>query len=198
VISRLRGTLVRRDLGVVEVFTSGGVAYEVEIPLTVYEHLPREGAEVELRTAQVVREDAITLYGFLDAPSRNLFVRLLTASGVGPRLALGMLSAMPPERLVRTILDRDTVALRRIPGLGTKKAEKLVIEMNDRLGDLDLAPAAGSAPSSGTEEAVGALVALGYTRAEAAAAVREALDAGGAPLGLDLIKAALTRLGSRA
>lgn len=195
-ISRLRGTIVRRDLGVVEVLTVGGVCYEVEIPLRVYERLPAEGAEVELRTVQVVREDAVTLYGFLDAPERNVFMRLLTASGVGPRLALSMLSAMPPDRLVRVILERNIPALKQIPGLGAKKAEKLVVEMTDRLGDLDLTPARRGV-GAGTEEAVSALVALGYTQAQATAAVRDALDAGGEASGIDLIKGALSRIGGR-
>lgn len=194
-ISRIHGTLLRRDADRIEVITAGGVAYEIEIPLTVYERLPKEGADVQLRTVQVVREDAVALYGFLDAPERNLFARLLTASGVGPRLALSMLSTMAPGRLVRAILDRDVPALRQIPGLGTKKAEKLVVEMNDRLGDLDLAPTVGGGPGRAGEEAVAALVALGYTHGEASAAVREALDEGGALAGVELIKAALSRLG---
>lgn len=194
-ISRIRGTLVRRAVGIAEVMTAGGVAYDIEVPLTVYERLPKEGAEVELRTVQVVREDAITLYGFLDAPSRNVFVRLLTASGVGPRLALNMLSTMPPERLVHVILERDVSALRQIPGLGTKKAEKLVVEMTDRLGDLDLAPA--GARDRRSADAVGALVALGYSSTEAAAAVREALDGVEGLAGVELIKAALSHLGAR-
>jgi Holliday junction DNA helicase RuvA len=195
-ISRIRGTLLRRDLGVVEVLTTGGVAYEIEIPLTVYERLPREGADVDLRTVQVVREDAVTLYGFLDAAERSVFSRLLTASGVGPRLALNMLSKMSPDRLVRAILERDVAALRQIPGLGTKKAEKLVVEMTDRLGGLSLAPS-GVPGGRASEEAVGALVALGYSSSEATSAVRESLDTAAALAGIDLIKAALARLGTR-
>jgi Holliday junction DNA helicase RuvA len=195
-ISRVRGTLLRRDLSVVEILTAGGVTYEIEIPLPVYERLPREGADVDLRTVQVVREDAVTLYGFLDAPERNVFTRLLTASGVGPRLALNMLSKMSPERLVRAILERDVAALRQIPGLGTKKAEKLVIELTDRLGGLNLAPS-GAPGGRSSEEAVGALVALGYSSSEATSAVRDALDTSGTLVGIDLIKAALARLGTR-
>jgi Holliday junction DNA helicase RuvA len=194
VISRLRGTLIRRALGVAEVMTPGGVAYEVEIPLSVFERLPREGAEVELRTFQVVREDAVALFGFLDAADRSLFARLLTASGVGPRLALGMLSAMPPDRLVRAIIERDVATLRRIPGLGAKKAERLVLELADRLGDVELGT--GRPEGRAGEAAVGALVALGYAQAAAAAAVREVLDGRPGLEGVDLIKAALARLGA--
>jgi len=197
VISRIRGVLATRDLGVVEVSTPGGVTYELEIPLTVFERLPREGAEVELRVFQVVREDAITLYGFLDWRERAVFARLLTASGVGPRLALNMLSTLPPEELIRAILERDVATLRRIPGLGTKKAERLVLELADRLDDLAAAAAGPSADGRVAEEAVGALVALGYSAPEASAAVRRALDASGQLEGIALIKAALGSLGAR-
>lgn len=196
-ISRIRGVLATRDLGVVEVSTPGGVTYELEIPLTVFERLPREGAEVELRVFQVVREDAITLYGFLDWRERAVFARLLTASGVGPRLALNMLSTLPPEELIRAILERDVATLRRIPGLGTKKAERLVLELADRLDDLAAAAAGPSADGRVAEEAVGALVALGYSAPEASAAVRRALDASGQLEGIALIKAALGSLGAR-
>jgi Holliday junction DNA helicase RuvA len=197
VISRVRGRLVRRDIGSVEVLTPGGVAYEVEIPLGVFERLPAEGAELELRTFQVVREDAVTLYGFLDAAERAVFARLLTASGVGPKLALSILSSLPPERIVRAILEKDIVALRRIPGLGTKKAERLVLELADRLDDVAFAASRGPGAGPGTEQAVGALVALGYGQAEAAAAVRRVVDEQGAGEGVDLIRAALASIAAR-
>jgi holliday junction DNA helicase RuvA len=191
VISRIRGTLLRRDLGVAEVLTGGGVAYELQIPLSVFERLPSEGTELELRTYQVVREDAVELYGFLDSAERAMFGRLLSASGVGPRLALNILSTMPPERIVRAILDRDIAALRQIPGLGAKKAERLAIELADRLDDVAVAAAAGGAGPAGLDEAVKALVALGYSSAESAAAVRKVLDDRGSMPAIDLIKAAL-------
>jgi Holliday junction DNA helicase RuvA len=194
VISRVRGTLIRRELGVAEVLTPGGVAYEIEIPLTVYERLPREGADIELRTFQVVREDDITLYGFLDDVERATFARLLTASGVGPRLALNMLSTHAPDRLVRAIRERDVASLRQIPGLGTKKAERLILELADRVDDLATVPAGGRPRDRGAEEAVAALVALGYTATEATAAVRAVLDRRADVGGIDLIKAALAGL----
>jgi holliday junction DNA helicase RuvA len=195
-ISRIRGVLVRRDLGIVEVQTQGGVTYEIEIPLTVYERLPREGADIELLTHQVVREDALTLFGFLHATERALFGRLLSASGVGPRLALNMLSTLSPAKLVGAITSKDIATLRQIPGLGTKKAEKLVVELADRLDDLAVA-SAGPRPEGRTaEEAVAALVALGYTATEATAAVREALDEHGKLIGIELIKAALAQVRS--
>jgi holliday junction DNA helicase RuvA len=195
-ISRIRGTLVRRDLNVVEVLTASGVGYEIHIPLTVFERLPREGEQVELRTYHVVREDSQELFGFLDGSERLLFGKLLSASGVGPRLALNMLSTMTPSLLVGAITMKDIAALKRIPGLGAKKAERLVLELADRLDDVVLAsPGAGVRPAGATaEEAVHALVALGYNAAEASVAVRKALDESGKLMGIDLIKAALGKV----
>ncbi|HEX2093783.1 MAG TPA: Holliday junction branch migration protein RuvA, partial [Longimicrobiaceae bacterium] len=99
-ISRIRGTLLTRELGRAEVMTPGGVAYELEIPTTVFERLPRAGEEVELRTLQVVREDAQLLFGFLEDGERTLFSRLISASGVGPRLALAVLQEAEEELCV--------------------------------------------------------------------------------------------------
>lgn len=191
-ISRIRGQLIRRDLGIAEVMTPGGVAYEIEVPLSVYERLPREGSDVELRTTQIVREDDITLYGFLDAGERAVFARLLTASGVGPRLALNMLSTLPPDRLIHAILDKDIATLRQIPGLGTKKAERLAVELADRVDDLAAVRSSGMPESRSAEAAVAALTALGFSHSEAAAAVRRAMDAEGPSAETErLIRAAL-------
>jgi holliday junction DNA helicase RuvA len=194
VISRIRGTLLRRELGVAEVMTGGGVAYELQIPLGVFERLPREGADVELRTFQVVREDAVELYGFIDAAERAIFGRLLTASGVGPRLALNILSALPPERIVRAILEKDIATLRQIPGLGAKKAERLALELADRLDDIAVAATGLAGGSPAADEAVKALVALGYSSGDAAAAVRKVIDERGATAPIDLIRAALASI----
>jgi len=196
-ISRVRGRLLRRDLGVVELLTTGGVGYELEIPLGVYEKLPPEGSELELHAYQVVREDAITLYGFNDQAERTMFARLLSASGVGPKLALAILSALPPERIVRAILEKDVLTLRRIPGLGAKKAERLALELADRLDDVAVTATAVRGRGPAAEQAVGALVALGYSQTEAAAAVRKVLDQQGGAEGVDLIRAALTALTTR-
>lgn len=195
-ISRIRGTLLRREVGLAEVMTSGGVAYEIQIPLGVFERLPREGADVELRTVHVVREDAVELFGFLDDGERVLFSRLLSASGVGPRLALNILSTMPPERVVRAIVHKDIAVLRQIPGLGAKKAERLALELADRLDDIATVASSVRGVGGGArlEEAVAALVALGYSSADAAAAVRRVLDAESGLDGVDLIKAALVAI----
>lgn len=190
-ISRIRGTLLRRELGVAEVLTPGGVGYELQIPLGVFERLPREGTEVELRTYQVVREDAVELYGFIDAAERAVFARLLSASGVGPRLALNILSSLPPERIVRAIVDKDIAALRQIPGLGVKKAERLALELADRLDDIAVAATGIGSGNAASDEAVKALVALGYSSADAAAAVRKVIDEQGPLAPIDLIRAAL-------
>jgi holliday junction DNA helicase RuvA len=192
-ISRLRGTLLRREVGIAEVMTPGGVGYELHIPLGVFERLPREGGDVEFRVYQVVREDAIELYGFIDHAERAVFSRLLTASGVGPKLALSIMSSLPPERVVRAIVERDVAALRRIPGLGAKKAEKLALELADRMDDIAVAGVAG-AVGSAADEAVKALVALGYSASDAAAAVRKVADEQGALPPVDLIRAALASM----
>jgi Holliday junction DNA helicase RuvA len=196
-ISRIRGTLVRRDLGTAEVMTAGGVCYELEIPLTVFERLPKEGAEIELRTYLVVREDAHVLFGFLEEHERSVFARLLTASGVGPRLALNMLSTLSPDRIVRAIGDKDIVTLRQIPGLGTKKAERLVLELGDKIDELMIVAVGPRPQGRAAEDAVSALVALGYSPAEATQAVRKALDRGEPLVGVDLIKAALAGIGQQ-
>jgi holliday junction DNA helicase RuvA len=193
-ISRIRGILVRRDLGVAEVMTPGGVAYELNIPLPVFERLPREGAEVELRTWQVVREDAVELFGFLEPGERDIFGKLLSASGVGPRLALNILSSMPPDRVVRAILEKDVATLRRIPGLGAKKAERLALELADRLEDVAATAVAGAGAGRGADEAVRALVALGYSTAEASAAVRKVMDEDGGLAPVELIRASLAAI----
>jgi holliday junction DNA helicase RuvA len=193
VISRIRGTLLRREVGVAEVMTQGGVGYELHIPLGVYERLPREGSDVELRVFHVVREDAQELYGFMDHAERALFGRLLTATGVGPKLALSIMSTMPPERVVRAIIERDIAALRRIPGLGAKKAEKLAVELGDRMDDVAVADAGGGRVPA-IDEGVKALVALGYSAADASAAVRKVLDEQGIMPPVDLIRAALSAM----
>lgn len=189
-ISRVRGTLLRRDIGIAEVMTGGGVGYELHIPVGVFERLPAVGADVELRAYHVVREDAAELYGFLDDAERTVFARLLTASGVGPRLALSIMSSMAPQEIIRAIATRDIAALRRIPGLGTKKAERLALELADRLDDIAIT-ATGARGAPGHEEAVSALVALGYSNAEAAAAVRKVIDEQGPLPPIDLIRTAL-------
>lgn len=175
-IAGLRGTLLQRDPTGVVIETPGGVAYLVEVPLGTFERLPAEGATVQLATELVVREDAWQLYGFDRGLDRALFRRLLGASGVGARLALAILSALGPERAVRAIRDRDLAVLASVPGIGRKKAERIALELADRLDDLPAGDAA-SAPSSPAADAVRALVGLGFPAANAEQAVRAAAEA---------------------
>lgn len=193
-ISRIRGTLLVRDLNRAEVLTPGGVAYEIEIPTSVYERLPRTGEEVELRTFQVVREDALLLFGFLEEPERVLFSRLISASGVGPRLALALLSALPAHALVRAVRDRNVAALTAVSGVGKKTAERLALELAGKLDDLVFAGSAvGGAQAPGTEEALRALVVLGLSPVDAERAVHAVLQEQGPLPAHELIRAALAR-----
>jgi len=193
-ISRLKGTLLTRDPDGIEVETAGGVVYEVGVPLTVLERLPSPGGGVELRTVQVVTDSAISLYGFIDDVERTLFQRLLTASGVGAALALKLMSAYSAPRLARALLEKDLAALQQVSGVGRKKAEKLVVELADKVADLAVGEAgvSGVAAGAGGQEAVKALVALGYAFADADKAVRLALEEGSPASAEELIRKALS------
>tara|TARA_B100000405_G_scaffold192698_1_gene135030 strand:+ start:674 stop:1261 length:588 start_codon:yes stop_codon:yes gene_type:complete len=179
-ISRLQGTLLSRDGDWVEIETKGGVVYEVEVPLSVIERLPSTGGAIELRTVQVVSETSIALYGFIDDQERSLFRRLLTASGVGAKVALAMMSTYSAGRLARALVEKDTVALQQVSGIGKKKAEKIALDLADKVADLAvLSTSSGEVGvSSGVEDAVQALIALGYSFVDADKAVREVLQEG--------------------
>jgi Holliday junction DNA helicase RuvA len=193
VISRLQGTLLAREGERVELETNGGVVYEVEVPLTVLERLPVPGGALELRTVQVVTETSVALYGFIDAHERALFQRLLTASGVGAKVALAMMSTYSAERLARALVEKDTVALQQISGIGKKKAEKIALDLADKVADLAiLTPTrADAGPAGEAQEAVQALVALGYSFGDADKAVRDVLESGVPDTTEDLIRRAL-------
>ena len=149
----------------------GGVGYELEAPMSTFFHLPAVGQEVSLLTHLVVREDAHILYAFATEGERRLFRSLIKVSGVGPKIALALLSGISVEAFSRCVVNEDITALTKVPGIGRKTAERLVIEMRDRLGD----PAAPAGPgvvpvavsASPESEAYGALIALGYRPAEA-------------------------------
>jgi Holliday junction DNA helicase RuvA len=197
-ISRLKGTLISRELDHVEMETSGGVVYEVQIPLSILERLPRPPApDFEIRTLQVVREDSDTLYGFLEPFERELFSRLLGASGVGPKVALAMLSTYSARRLAQALAEKDVNALKQVSGVGKKTAERIVLELADKVEDLAAAAAgsdgAGGGTWPGAQEAVGALVALGYSFVDADAAVRHALADGEAVDTDELVRRALAK-----
>lgn len=192
-ISRLKGILLTRDPGSIEVETSGGVVYEVEVPLTVLERLPPAGSPVELRTLQVVREDSASLFGFLEPHERELFKRLLSASGVGAKLALAMLSTFSAPRLAQALAERDLAALTQVSGVGKKTAERISLELADRVRDLAVVSRAGAPGASPVlEGAVSALVSLGFSFAEADASVRKALAEGDGQSTEALIRKALS------
>ena len=190
-ISRIKGTLLTRDLSTLEVETAGGVVYEVEFPLSILDRLPPEGSAVELRTYQLVREDSTALFGFMEAHERELFKRLLTASGVGAKLALAMLSTYSAPRLAQALAEKDLAALTQVSGVGKKKAERIALELADKVKDLALIPEGAPTASTALEGAVSALMALGYTFTEADAAVRKAIRDGEKLTTEELIRKAL-------
>lgn len=194
-ISQVSGRLATRDVERVEITTGGGVTYEVAIPLGTFEALPPRGEQVTLFTHLVVRDDEWSLYGFGSAHERAVFRRLLAATGVGPALALGMLSRFSADRLVRAIREKDVETLQSVPRVGRKKAQQLVLDLADKLDDLTPEDKPGAAPSTpGADHAVRALVSLGVTAPEAEKAVREAMAAGSSPADLAaLIREALAR-----
>jgi Holliday junction DNA helicase RuvA len=200
VIGQLSGTLVTKELDHLEVMTSGGVGYVVQVPLGVHDSLPKRGENVSLYTHLVVKEDGWQLFGFATIFERRVFQRVLGAKGIGPSLALGMLSALTAERLVRAIRDKDIATLQSVPRMGRKKAEQLILDLADKVDDITPAVAAstGRPGGAGAEDAVRALASLGYSPADAERAVRAALDAGGAGLSApDLIRSALAKVPSR-
>ncbi|MDQ6886495.1 MAG: Holliday junction branch migration protein RuvA [Gemmatimonadota bacterium] len=199
-IGYLKGTLTAKELDRVELLTAGGVGYELAIPLGVYETLPRAGEEVSLHTHLVVREDQWLLFGFATSFEKRVFQKLLGANGVGPSLALGMLSTLSADRVVRAIREKDVATLQGVPRVGRKKAERLLLDLGDKLDDVGTdGSAIGARPDGArSEDAIRALVSLGYSSADAEKAVRAALDTGGRGLGAtDVIRTALTMLGGR-
>lgn len=198
-ITLLVGTLLERDLASVEVLTQGGVGYTLAIPLSTFEALPKAGEPVRLHTHLVVKEDGWQLFGFATTYERNVFMRLLNAKGFGPQLALNMLSALSAERLVRAIRERDVATLQQVKGLGKKKADQLILDLADKLDDLQRgATSVISTGGAGVDDAVRALQSLGYGVAEAESGIRAALDAGeGKESTATLIRAALARIGAR-
>lgn len=197
-ISRLAGTLIAREVDRIEVLTTGGVAYELFIPLSVFERLPRVGESVDIPTHLVVRDDAWQLYGFQSEMERRLFRKLIGASGVGPSLALNLLSALAADRLVQAIRDRDVAVLQRVPRVGRKTAERLIVELGDKLDEIGVEGEPGARPvGAGAEDAVRALVSLGYSASEAERAVRAVLASGPAGSVSELIKQALAELGTK-
>jgi Holliday junction DNA helicase RuvA len=169
-IGRIQGVLTEKNPPQV-VVVAHGVGYEIDVPMSTFYHLPRTGENVELLTHLVVREDAHLLYGFLTAGERAAFRQLLKVSGVGPKVALAVLSGLSVEDLSVAIASHDAARLTKVPGVGKKTAERLVLELRDKLAPAAGAPRAEASPARG--DVVNALLALGYNDREAQAAVKE-------------------------
>ncbi|MBK6288700.1 MAG: Holliday junction branch migration protein RuvA [Gammaproteobacteria bacterium] len=185
-IGRIRGIILEKQAPEL-VIDVHGVGYELQAPLSTFYKLPAPGQEVVLYTHFVVREDAQQLYGFWQREDRSLFRTLIRVSGVGPKLALAILSGMDSEEFVRSVQRNDARALVNLPGVGKKTAERLIVEMRDRLDEWrpELSGGSVATPSSDivatsrnrmVQDAESALIALGYKPQEAARAVSAALD----------------------
>jgi len=186
-IGRLRGQIVAKHPPQV-LIDVGGVGYEVEAPMSTFYDLPQVGEPVTLITHLVVREDAHVLYGFLREQDRALFRNLLRVTGVGAKMALAILSGMDAQRFAQCVEQEDLTALSRLPGIGKKTAQRLVMEMKDRIADLGGGAVFGTSAASGGAtartsagddalgDAVSALIALGYKPAEANRMARAAVD----------------------
>ena len=180
-IAALRGTLAEKQPGRI-VVDVGGVGYEVQIPLCTYYAVGERGAEVALRIHTHVREEALLLFGFLTRLELDLFERLIGINGVGPRLALAVLSGIEPPALVQAIRTADVVRLTGIPGVGKKTAERIALELKDKLaavasaGEVD--SAAGGADGDLRGDVISALLNLGYQRPAVERAVSAALKRG--------------------
>jgi Holliday junction DNA helicase RuvA len=198
VIAQVRGRLLRKEPqeAVVDV---GGVGYRVTIPLSTFYRIGEPGDEVTLLTHTHVREDALALFGFLTAAEQALFERLIAVSGVGPKLAVSILSGIEAPDLVAALRASDVARLTRIPGVGKKTAERLVLELKDKVQGLaateDAAPAGPVA--SAREDLVSALVHLGYSRPEAERGVDRALKEDGTGRFEELLRRSLRILSGR-
>lgn len=171
-IGRISGTLLEKHPPLVLIDVHG-VAYELDVPMSTYYNLPAAGERLSLYTHLWVREDAQQLYGFLTAKEREVFRLLIRISGVGPKLALAVLSGLSVDELAQAVALQEADRLTRIPGVGRKTAERLLLELKGKLADALPAGTATSAAPTGIEaDALGALLALGYSEREAVAAIR--------------------------
>jgi Holliday junction DNA helicase RuvA len=173
-IAHLRGRLIHKQPGQA-IVEAAGVGYDVTISVPTFTALPSVGAETALHIHTQVSEDQIALFGFLDSEEKRLFERLITVSAVGPRLAVKILSGLNPERVVQAIRGQDHAQLVRIPGVGKKLAERLVVELKDKLDDFAVAPAHPGPHGAAVDDVLSALVNLGYQRPAAEKAVEQAV-----------------------
>lgn len=178
-IAQLRGTIVEKSTTEI-VIDCGGVGYHVFISVATYEQLPSDGSVVTLLTLLIPREDALMLYGFATSSERKAFVLLTSIPGIGPKTALGILSALSLAELRDHIIGGNVLALQKLPGIGKKTAERILVELRDQIGKLAIIGATTSAsPETGNtlvrQEALSALIALGYTRQIAEKAIKQAV-----------------------
>jgi len=173
-IAHLRGRLFSKRPGQA-IVEAGGVGYDVVIGVPAFAALPAEGAEVSLFIYTVVREDTLALFGFLELQEKRLFERLITVTGVGPKLAVTILSGLSPEHTVSAIRAQDHAMLTRIPGVGKKLAERLVVELKDKLEDMATAPVPRIAGPA-ADDVLSALVNLGYQRPAALKAIETVIE----------------------
>jgi Holliday junction DNA helicase RuvA len=191
-IGRLRGTLVSKQPPWLLIDVNG-IGYELEAPMSTFFDLPPVGSEVVLRTHYAVKEDAVALYGFLSEGERALFRSIQKVSGIGAKTALAVLSGVPVDAFARLVQSGDVAALTRIPGIGKKTAERIVVELRDRVdglgGGAGPGGAANTAPADPVSEASTALIALGYKPAEVSRLIKDAGAPGDAAE--DIIRKAL-------
>lgn len=179
-IGRIRGVLVEKKPPEILVDVSG-ICYEVQVPMSTAYQLPEVGKELQLHTHFVVRDDAQLLYGFYEEKDKTLFRALIKVNGVGPKMALTILSGMDADEFVRTVQNNDVSAMVNMPGIGKKTAERLIVEMRDRLDDWSASSGSAvtardsSAPSSISRDAETALMALGYKPQQASKAINQVL-----------------------
>jgi Holliday junction DNA helicase RuvA len=201
-IAYLSGTLLEKEAASV-IIDAGGIGYEVSIPLSTFYELDDEGSPIALRIYTQVREDAIQLYGFKTLRERELFLRLISVSGVGPKMGLALLSGLSADELVSAIRADNLARLTGVPGVGRKTAERLVLELRDKINDLAAtpgasvaAPLAAPAPPEDAvrDDALSALINLGYQRPAAEKAIKTALHEGGANTVQALIRRSLQLL----
>ncbi len=191
-IAKISGNLARKVPGEI-IVDVGGVGYQIFIPLSVFYRLPEVGAAVSLYVHTHLREDALQLFGFLEEAEKQIFLLLNNVAGIGPKLAVNILSGIPAEDLARALKEGDQARLLSIPGVGKKLAERMVVELRDKVGTLRTEEEARNDGSQLMRDAVSALVNLGYRRAEAEKNVRD-ITRGGEQLLADVLKEALRRL----
>ena len=197
VISILRGIVASVGLDHIDIVV-GGIGFRVHVTPAFAEAAPRD-EEITVYTSMIVREDSMTLYGFESADERDVFTKLLSVSGIGPKIALAALAVLRPDDLRRAVRDQDLATLQRIPGVGKKSAQRMALEIGDKLGTpavlpgVDAAPAPAPSEDAVASEVSAALVGLGWSEAQAAKAIEKLAGSG---LGAsDMLRAALVSLG---